>query len=1159
MKLRPSHVLYGTIIGVVLHIFRPDLKLHKIVMVSVLAVALFSFLGNYGPREGFTVADTGSDDNRAVRYGDAICLWTLQSNFMKVGTTGLQLSDALTRPEDVPRGSYKHLFTIEDPNDPAGPGNNNPLTYGSTIYLRSLTDQYIMATDNNTLTLQTARDDGHNVFTVEGDSLQTSAVVAYGDGIYLKNTNSNASGVYITINTDNTMAMSAKAGSSRLQIQDKFGQGLTIDWARRGQVSQSSTSQNLGAVYAVDGKITTFSSTNSESNPWWKVALPKQVYIDSIIVQNRKGVTDDIKMKLSNFSIIITDAYGIELSRKDITTSSPTDEFTWSNVYIIGRVVKIQLNDTTAQTLSVADVSVMGLPVNQSILLNRPLISDLTTYEPNNSFILDDARGKTYENQELPSMKYGGTIAFWINVSSATYNDKKNYKNILMKGSGTQSQTLGSKAPGIWLAPTAPNLCIYQTSRQTVNDGIATSTLALTLDKPVHIAIAITAGCTPSTGWLIGMFTSIGQSVSKFVIFNSMQKRYYELTNITPTNYTTYFGNVNVTSVDDLDVKGFQDLGAFVDTYRFPQLTLYMDGRVSDSVQLKDLPQFNSSSLNFNVGNITFATVSNLVVSNYSMTQQQILSLASSKATDLCKTLISKTVDASQPVVFAHSELPTYDQELTLGFWAQMTVTPTAAKTPLVVKGTVDAPELGIILLGNGINFWAPVRTTSYPKMEGVQQSSTAISTEWAHICVAVTNSTTTVYVNGQQSDTATLSKPLSSLDADLTIGGFVGYIQNCKFCNYGVTVDELPMLMGSHPDTALNSQLQGIFEQVGCSGYPYSIDKDPGAATSFKTMLLNNEADQVTRDFTTIKSNADSYLNGNSSADNKLAADMCYGNSAFISQVQKAATQNNSPHAACLPTAPFSCPAAPDINSFDIRTHQDFYKYVNTSNVISTGSDASSYVKVSDLANSPAMVTDILKQNPRLAQLIAADLAADPTLANSSVAIAKIQSTAGQVPSMSGTMMSASPAAIATALQNDPQLASQVMADVVQSTGNDGLVKQIARALLVNNQLALQDLVKQLSTTDLMTTVKSMLSAQNVPTTQIISTLASDSQLKATIQEMISSGRLSASDVLNALSDSEGLRDTVSTSCTRPQLDVSRYIPRATTCSKKSRNAGEI
>ena len=1127
------------------------MNFRTILVVSVIAITLFFLLGNIArSREGFAVAD--SDDGRTVRYGDSVCLWTLQSNFLKVGTNGLQLSDALTRPEDIPRGSYKHLFTIEDPNDPAGPGNNNPLTYGSTIYLRSLTDQYVMATDNNTITLQATRDDGHNVFTVEGDSLQTSTVVTYGDGIYLKNTNSNTNGVYITINTDNSMSMLSKAGSSRLQVQDKFGQGLTVNWARRGQVSQSSTSQNLSAVYAVDGKITTFSSTNSESNPWWKVALPKQVYIDSIVVQNRTGVTDDIKMKLSNFSIIITDAYGIELSRKDIATSSPTDEFTWSNVYIIGRVVKIQLNDTTAQTLSLANISVMGLPVNQSILLNRPLISDLTTYEPNNSFVLDDARGKTYENQEIPSMKYGGTIAFWINVSSATYKDTRNYKNILMKGSGTQSQTQGSKAPGVWLSPTTPNLCVYQTSLQTVNDGIATSSLTLTLDKPVHIAIAVSAGCTPSTGWQIGSFTPNGQTVSKFVIFNSMQKRYYELTDISPTNYTTYFGNVNVIGIDDLDVKGFQDLGAFVDTYRFPQLTLYMDGKVSDSVQLKDLPQFNSSPLNFNVGNIAFATVSNLVISNYSMTQQQILSLASSKATQLCKTLISKTVDASQSVVFAHSELPTYDQELTLGFWVQTTVTPTAAKTPLVIKGTVDAPEVGVVLLGNGINFWAPVRTTAYPKMEGVQQSSTAISTEWAHICVAISQSAITIYVDGLQSDSTALSKPLTSLNSDLTIGGFVGYIQNCKFCNYGISMDELPMLMGSHPDTALNGQLQGIFEQVGCSGYPYGIDKDPGAAGTFKSMLLNNEADQVTQDFTTIKANADKYLNGDSSADNKLAADMCYGNTAFINQVQKATTQNNGPHAACLPTAPFSCPSAPDINSFDIRTHQDFYKYVNASNVIPTGSDPSSYVKVSDLANSPAMVTDILKQNPQLAQLIAADLAADPTLANSSMAIAQVQSTAGRVPSMSGTLTSATPGAIAAALQNDPQLASQVMADVVQSTGNDGLVKQIAHALLINNQLALKDLVKQLSTTDLMTTVKTMLSAQNVPMSQIVSTLASDSQLKSTIQELISSGKLSATDVLNSLSDSQDLRDTVSTSCTRPPPDFSRYLPRTTTCRKK-------
>lgn len=1153
MKLQPSYIMYGVSIGAVLRLLKPNIKWQTSIVVALLTLFLFWALEHAMKLTESFKEDSGFEDNRVVRFGDLICMWTFQSNFIKVSPqSNLQLSDALTRPEDVPRGSYKHLFLLEDPNDPAGPGNNNPVMYGNSVYLRSLTDQYIMASDNNNLTLQTNRDDGHNIFTVEGDAVQTSSVVSYGDGIYLKNTNSNTNGVYITVNTDGTIGVSAKAGSSRLQIQDKFGQGLAVNWARRGRISQSSTSQNLAAVYAVDGKVTTFSSTNSELNPWWKITLPKQVYIDSIVLRNRSGVTDDFKMKLSNFSIIITDVYDVELARKDISVASPTDEFSWNNVYVVGRIVKIRLNDTVAQVLSLADVSIMGLPVNQSILLNRPLVSDLTTYEPNNSFILDDARRKTFENQEIPSMQYGGTLAFWVNISSATFKDTTKYKNLLMKGLGTQSQTIGSKAPGIWLLPNTPKLCIYQTSLQTVNDGIAASTMTLPLDKPVHVAIVVTAGCTPATGWLIGTFTPNGQTTSKFVIFNSMQKRYYTFTNITPTNYTTYFGNISVKSIDDLDAKGFQGLGEFVDTYRFPNMTLYIDGRVSDSIQLKDLPRFNSSPLTFNADNTTQATVSNLRISNFSMTQAQILSLASSKTTNVCKTLISKTIDASQIVHFAHSELPAYDQEFTLGLWVQATVSPTV-KTSLIVKGNLDQPEFGVILLGNGKNFWVPVRTTAYPKMEGIQQSSRAISNEWVHICISVAKAIVTIYVDGQKSDSAALTKPLAGLNADLSLGGFVGNIQNCKICNYAISSDELPSLMGAHPDATLNIQLQDMFEQVGCSGHPYGIDKDPGAASSFKTMLLNNETDQVSKNFATIKANADKYVNGDPSADNHVAADMCYGSANIINQMRQGANYNNNPRPTCLPTAPFSCPRAPDINAFDIRTHQDFYKYVNTSKVIPTGSDAASYVQISDLANSPAMVKDILKQNPRLAQLIAADLAADPTLINSSTAIAQAQNAAGQVPSMSGNQVSADPTAIASVLQKNPQLASQVMADLVQSTGNEALIKQIARALLINNQLTLQDLVKQLSTTDLMTVVRSMLTAQNVPLSQVLSTLSSDSQLRQTLREMISSGKLSATDVLSSLSDSQELRNTVSSGCTRSP-DFSAYVPRSSKRCNKSK-----
>ena len=83
-----------------------------------------------------------------------------------------------------------------------------------------------------------------------------------------------------------------------------------MDWGRRGETSQSSVYQNYNAYFAVDGKLLTYNQTQQELNAWWQVTLPKDIYIDRVIINNIPNKDDATKMKLSNFSIILTDSYG---------------------------------------------------------------------------------------------------------------------------------------------------------------------------------------------------------------------------------------------------------------------------------------------------------------------------------------------------------------------------------------------------------------------------------------------------------------------------------------------------------------------------------------------------------------------------------------------------------------------------------------------------------------------------------------------------------------------------------------------------------------------------------------------------------------------------------------------------------------------------------
>lgn len=1151
MKLRAANIFAGVAVGLVIFIVQPKLLWFQLLAAVVIAALFFNWLEDTigGPYENFDTIDV-SDDGRVVRYGDVIGLFTMKNNFLKYGDSdGVEQSVAMTRPEDLPRGSYKELFILEDPDQPAGPGNNNPLNYNSKILLRSFNGKYAMTTDSNTVKFQDNRDDGRNVYVVEGDSLQSTNVVRYADAIYLKNVNSDSTGVYITAKDDGTVVAAGKTTDSRLTIQDKFGEGLEINWARRGRAAQSSVFSNYYAWYATDGKLMTFNHTNSELNPWWEVTLPKEVYFDRIIIKNRTNVTDDVKMRLSNFTVILKDAYGVELARKLFSTDHPTDEFAWNNVYHIGRVVRVQLNDASPQYLHMGEVQVFGLPVNYSVLLNKPIMADLTTYVNNNSIVLDNSRSKVYEHQELPLSKDNMTIAFWINVDPKTYSttDSK-YKSILIKGTGGPDDKVGVKSPGIWLLPSDPYLRVSTSSSQNNNDGISQSSYKVPLGKPVHLAVTISSGIVAGgsyASWAVGRFRRMNSQDYTSVLFNPVQKRYYVLDGVDISNYTVKFGKVPMVELEDLDNSGFQNLGSYKDSMQYPQVQLYINGRLSDAKSLTGKPVFNTSPLTFNMDKTLFATINELKFANYAMTPYQVHSLATQKTTNLCKNLLTGPVDASSGVIeFSHSELPAYDNDVTLAFWAKCVGGVTSTKTPLVLKGTVDDPELGVYLWETGDHIGVPVRTKKYPVMEGIDRPDyTVTPNTWFHVAVIVGSSTATVYIDGVKNSSSGLTKDVDTAYASLTLGGFKGALQNCKMCNYAVTVDELPMIMGSHPETAMNAKLKSMFEKIGCNGYPYGIDKVPSGAADLKILLANGQDDNVEKSLQTVKDMADKYLAGDKSADNKTASDMCYGDAQLLALAQTLAVQDCPLPATCLPTAPFTCPSVPEVNDFDIRTHKDFYQYVKAGNVLpppTLNGDSNQFVAVTQLAQDPAVIQDLLQKNPAIVTAVVKDLAANPTLlqgaGDSLTNLQQALSVASGGTTASSGSATVTPDAVKAALTNDPTLAASVLSDVVSNTQNSTLVKTIAASLLSSNNLDLADVVKQIPPQNLAQIVQA---AGDGSMTSVVSTLKDDSAVQTLIQNMMDTGKLTPATLTKLVSDSPAFRSVVSSSCLKSDTKI--------------------
>lgn len=299
--LRSGHIVQGALVGSAFALARPGTKWYHFVLCIVVATLCFALIENVmGITEAFSTES--NDTTRLVRYGDMITLWTPSNTFLKVissqtgaaasasattpvtaATTApiLGQSEVLTKPEALARGSYRQSFIIEDPDDPEGPGNTGPLQYGQTVYLRAFSSGYVSASDTNAGTLLYKRDDPHNLFVLEGDNATTAGTVTYGDSVYFRNNNADTSGLYMTPQADGTVTMGARGATARFLMLDRFGQGLSVDFARKGAATQSSTSNGMNAVMATDGKLLTYSSTNSEVSPWWQVVLPADVYIDS--------------------------------------------------------------------------------------------------------------------------------------------------------------------------------------------------------------------------------------------------------------------------------------------------------------------------------------------------------------------------------------------------------------------------------------------------------------------------------------------------------------------------------------------------------------------------------------------------------------------------------------------------------------------------------------------------------------------------------------------------------------------------------------------------------------------------------------------------------------------------------------------------------------
>ena len=171
---------------------------------------------------------------------------------------------------------------------------------------------------------------------------------------------------------------------------------------------------------------------------------------------------------------------------------------------------------------------------------------------------------------------------------------------------------------------------------------------------------------------------------------------------------------------------------------------------------------------------------------------------------------------------------------------------------------------------------------------------------------------------------------------------------------NYALSDEQVLSVMGNHPDISLNNIVTKIFQKTtDCQGIPFDLSTNPDSLAAFKIKKYINDEKNEGTDFDSddfrkklndkfnlqqIKNNADAYKTpGPSFQKEEFKKDYqyCYKNP--YNPDDKSNCQARGPTGAekkCLPLAPYKCPSKNTINDFDIRTHQDFYKYVKNTKV---------------------------------------------------------------------------------------------------------------------------------------------------------------------------------------------------------------------------------
>ncbi len=985
-----NQLLILTIIAFLALIYYKDQLPENYLIAGIIAVIILLIMStSYGQSDGIenfdsnTNSSDGSDlSGREVRYGDVINLWGWNNAFLRFNGNGyIDAGPRLSRPEEIPRVGWTWEFMIlEDPNEVAlgFNNNNNPLKYGDKIMIRSTYKVGYFGINpsgnDQTVSSTATRNEWAQFQLISTDtSAKGGQTVKYGDQLYLKSNK----GTFISVGDDSQVRhLSTQDNKALLVITDRYGQGGIIDWARRGTATQSSIYGNFLPNNSIDGNILTFGHTQNDDNSWWQVMLPRDVYINTINIVNRRDCCQD---RLTNFDVIILDQNNNIITTKYYETAGAG--ITWSNINQIGRIVKVQLRKKNY--LHMAEVNVLGAAVNYSLLLEKPLSADVLNEPKTYSSAKapdDPTNTMTVNSVDLPYNNRSKDVAVTMFIKILKTNP--NETSIIHKGNSDTE-----KSPAITLLPNSSRLRMYYGTTQSASQYFDDSD-NLPLNQWIHITYVIDGGINDSTGWQLGSFQAkLPQPPYEQCCYyiNPLLKQYYYL----PLNLSPNTAKSNVW--DPSTIEGMTYMGQLDPKMMKPQAFLYINGIQKTSIELNDVPRLNSGPLNLGKSPTLTMTSSDFTIDqvkyfNYRLSQQQIVRLARFPLINITKSLVQQTPDARNIVKFEPNQLPHVENDFTVNFWLMTNRQPngTGNWDQIFLKGNSSlerAPAMWFHPDSNALHM--PIRTKNKANTwgEGIITSNYIFPlNEWHHVALTLKDKVQTLYIDSQQKNQMTLSDyPIYTI-SPLAVGGFTGQLYNFQFSNYAMTQEQVKIAMGQYPDEPYNAIIRQIWRDAGCLSNPIPDDQ-PNKYPEWKTLIKNDQKSRVEGIIRSIKKKADD--------GDKKTQEICYGKftAGMLDQLAERekllqyTLEKQKDGTKCLPIAPFDCQQK-SINDFDIRTHKDFNKYtlstkIQKCNGDQNTTDNSDFTKIKkELEESKLMITklqtlqqELQKQNTELEQ----------------------------------------------------------------------------------------------------------------------------------------------------------------------------------------------